>query len=70
MSQFRFSKGMWDHERFSDVYMEVIKVQYRGTKYTKMRVTWWHRNGYPLTAGCKQTVKIYKKDYFKWKLVC
>lgn len=30
------------HERFMDVFVEVLKVQYRGPDYRKIKVRWWN----------------------------
>lgn len=37
-----FRPGFYIHENAMDTYMEVIKVQYRDHKRTKMRVVWWN----------------------------
>lgn len=58
------------HENFKDVFFEVIKTQYQGPKYRKIRGRWWNLGftGNPWLADIRpQTIKIFEKDWARWK---
>ena len=61
------------HEDCSDFYIEVLKVQYRGPDYIKIK--YYSMNlgytGKPWMLPVKQpsTLKIMKKDLLKWKQI-
>lgn len=55
---------MWKHQDCMDLEMLVLKVQYRGPKYIKVRVEWFV-SGRSLLI--KQNVKIMNGERHKWK---
>jgi hypothetical protein len=38
-----FSPGLWTHEKFMDVAIEIIKVSYQDEKQAKLKIWWWNR---------------------------
>lgn len=38
-----FNKGLWEHEMFMDVFIEVLKVKYQDSKKAKLNVRWWNK---------------------------
>lgn len=66
----RFSKGDWTHEKFMDVFFEVIKVQYTDEKRAKLRGFWWNLGwcGNPYKPfHTPETLTIQAKDFDQWK---
>lgn len=60
------------HERFMDVFVEVLKVQYKGPKYMKIKVHWWNYGYDGSNTWCvdnkPQVLKIDNKDWnTSWK---
>lgn len=69
-----FKTGYLIHEKFMDIAFEVIKVQYIGSNYVKLKVFTWNRGWTDnpfLSAGIKQpsTVKIKAENYSQWKYI-
>lgn len=58
------NRGFWRHKNFLDAYILILKVQYRGPDYVRVKVEWWIRGRF---IGIKGTYKIYKKDYPNWE---
>lgn len=58
------SRGMWTHDLFMDVRMLILKCQYRGPDYIKIKVEWFVRDRSLLI---KQNVKLFTKDRMRWK---
>jgi len=40
----KFTKGLWTHKRFRDVFIEVSRVQYQDHKRSKLKIVWWNKN--------------------------
>jgi hypothetical protein len=58
------------HDKFMDVFFEVIKTTYRGPKYKKIKGRWWNLGfvGQPFPLGLgNQTITITHKDSQYWK---
>lgn len=53
--------GFYRHERFLDVYVWVLKVQYKCANYRKIKIEWWLNSS---SMGIRQNIKI-KSDQFK-----
>lgn len=53
-----------------DVFVEVLKTTYRGSKYRKIKVRWWNLGftGNPWPLSCVETVTIQESDWYRWKL--
>jgi len=75
IQSFPGKSGTWTHEKFKDVFVNILRVQYRGPKYTKVRVEWWNKNGMPTRyaglikpypIGITETIKIRTEDYQYW----
>lgn len=66
----KFRRGFWTHDRFSDVFIEIVKVQFvKPNEYTKMKVNWWNRGqmGKPWIISYRpEKIKIKAKDYKYW----
>lgn len=66
----RFSRGDWVHEKFMDVFFEVIKVQYIDAKRAKLRGFWWNLgwsgNAFKILPNA-ETLTIQAKDFDQWK---
>lgn len=58
---------LWRHERFMDVDMKIIKVQWVG-HYVKLKVSWVHRRLGDLQVRA-QSVKVKQDQYKYWKQV-
>lgn len=39
----KFTPGFWTHEKFMDVAIEILKVQYQDEKRAKLKIHWWNR---------------------------
>ena len=66
-----FKRGFWEHEKFMDVFIEVLKVQYHGSEYTKLEVRWWNR-GFDgsdpwLILDKPQKIKVLREKYKEWR---
>ena len=59
--------GFWTHERFMDVKLLVLKVQYADARKIKVKVEWWNRRG--MFLGIRQTIVISTKDLIRWARV-
>jgi hypothetical protein len=61
-------KGFYTHPAFIDVFVEVLKVTYRGPKYIKAKVLWWNRGqcGEPYKIGIEQIITIKIKHLPNW----
>jgi hypothetical protein len=65
-----FHYGFWTHEKFSDVFIRVLKVQYRDHKRTKLKIEWWARGCHePYCLQIKDKLVINREDYDKWHWV-
>lgn len=62
-------KGFWLHERFMDVFIEVLRVQYRDAKRIRLRVRWWNRgaSGNPFPIRMNDPITIQTKDLKHWR---
>ncbi len=68
----RFNRGFFTHDRFMDVFIEVLRVQYRGPKYTKLKIRWWNKsqsNNPFIIDYSSYTIKILHTDLKQWKVV-
>lgn len=57
------------HDSFKDVFIEVLKTQYRGLRYRKLRVRWWNLGFSDNPWLCfpePQTIKIMESDWKRW----
>lgn len=56
----RFTSGLWEHEKFMDVFIRVEKVQYQDYKRAKLIVTWWNKGwtGKPWQLSLRTRLKI------------
>lgn len=67
-----FNKGFWEHEKFMDVFVEVISIQYINDDFTELTVRWWNKsqtNNPFMMSKNVQVIKINKEDYVKWRRV-
>lgn len=58
------------HDRFKDVFVEILKTPYRGPKYKKVKVLWWNVSctGEPYCISrIPETITIQNEDWFSWK---
>ncbi len=57
------------HERFMDVFVEVLSEVYTGPKYRKLKVRWWNRSqtGNPFPLDIVQTIKIPNEKWKEWR---
>lgn len=63
----QLTKGFWRHEKFVDVFVEVLKVIHLPHK-TVLKVKWWNK-GYcnnPMSMGLVQKIEIKTEDVSKW----
>lgn len=65
----KFYAGLWEHERFMDVFIEVLKVQYQDEKRAKMIVVWWNKGweGNPWPISLRTRLKI--TNFKGWRQV-
>lgn len=65
------NKGAWVHENFMDIFVDVIRVQYRGPKYVLCRIMWCNKGymGTPWIIDGPRTIKIMNEDMNKWRKV-
>lgn len=63
----RFFTGLWEHENFMDVYIEIVKVQYQDYKRAKLTVIWWNKGwvGEPFQLSQRTHLKI--TNFNGWK---
>ncbi len=54
------TKGLWQHRNCTDLQLEVVKVQYSGPDYTKLKALYIRKD-----FGCGSIVLDYKADSFK-----
>lgn len=65
----RFVSGCYyRHSNCLDVDIRVIKRQFVGELYTKLKVDWVDRN-HTGHYQLGESIKILKKDYSKWKCI-
>ena len=64
----KFTKGPWRHRRMVDVFVDIIKIQYVGEKYTKLKVIWMNRGytGKPWMLTMPENVKVMREDEKDW----
>jgi hypothetical protein len=65
-----FVRGnFYRHKRFLDCKILVLKVQFYGLEYTKIKMEWRINRfgGYPLNV--RQNMKIDNKDLKNWEIV-
>ena len=66
-------RGFIEHEQFKDVMCEIVKVQWTGPEYTKLKIKWWNtgrnHSGVAWDLRLTQKIKINKEDYTKWKYI-
>ena len=64
----RFARlAVYRHRNCLDVDILVLKVQYTGPKYTRLRIMYFYRNGTSLNIG--DNVKIETAQYLNWRRV-
>jgi hypothetical protein len=68
-----FYKGFWTHNKFMDVFIEVLQVEhYKPGEYTRVEVVFWNRsqaNKPFLIEDSKQTITIFESQYPNWSKV-
>lgn len=57
----------YKHIHNTDIAMHVVKVQYRGDKYWKLRVKWWNIFSKFFLLPMPETVKVSVKDFKNWE---
>jgi hypothetical protein len=60
------NSGYYKHRNCLDMAIYVLKVQYRGPHYTKLRVLYVEAKSSRLYHETKETVKIFSKDSCNW----
>lgn len=65
-----FSKGYYVHKNFMDVAIEVVKIQYRNDRRTKLKIRWYNRGwvGQPfeLYGMRPTTISVKHTDINNW----
>lgn len=57
---------LYRHPRCLDIDLFVVRVQYRGLRYIKVRVRYWHRTAKAFLNWDAETVTIRCRDLYKW----
>lgn len=67
----KFTKGLWTHEKFMDVAIEVVKVSYMNHKKAKLKIWWWNRGwvGKPFKPFTDKTDRLVITDFTGWKKI-
>lgn len=63
------ANNKYKHANCTDVFIEVLKVQYFDIKRVKVRVAWWNVgtvSSFPL--GIIETIEIKRQDILSWKV--
>lgn len=58
---------LYRHPSCLDVDMYVVKVEWRGPSYLKLKVKWWNRHG--RFFHCDDRVRVKRSDLAKWSVV-
>ena len=61
--------GFWMHKHAMDVFIEVVRLQYRDMKRTRLKIRWWNLGyvGNPYCISSKiETVTIKTTDLANW----
>jgi hypothetical protein len=62
----KFLKGhLYTHTSMLDAAILVVKVQYRGSAYTKLRIEWWNQRG--MSLGLGEVITIKREDLRHWR---
>ena len=64
-----FGRGYWVHDNCMDVFIDVLKVQYKGPTYTKLKVNWMNKGftNKPWFIYGTETIKIRREGYKNWQ---
>lgn len=68
----RITTGRWQHKNCSDLQLEIMKVQYQGPDYTKVKAFYMRKDfgcGEILLDPKADTLKITKDQYKNWRRV-
>ncbi len=62
------TRGFYIHKNSMDVFIEVLKVQYRGEKYQKLKVRWYNVGfeGKFWSLSDPQTIIVHSTHYTNW----
>jgi len=62
------SGDFWTHDRFMDVCVQIINVQWAGKSTCKIEVFWWNKTS-GFNIGIPQVIVIQKSQYEFWKKI-
>lgn len=68
----RFTKGRWQHRNCTDLQIEILKVQFIGPGYTKLKALYYRKDfgcGDILLDPKADSLKIMKNQYYNWSRV-
>jgi hypothetical protein len=60
---------LWRHKNCLDIDLYICKVQFQHKDYVMAKVMYWNHRYQAFAHSDSETVKIYRKDFYKWKLV-
>ncbi len=63
----KFFKGLWEHERFMDVFIEVVKVRYQDEKRARLKIIWWNKGWTGNPMPISPIEKLHITDFNGWK---
>jgi len=63
-----FKPGLYIHDRFMDVFIEVLSVASEDSKSINLNIRWWNKGqcGKPYAYKLDQVLNIKKKYYYNW----